>query len=111
MACALAVRRLARRGEIQFPGPVERVFLEHPDVCEALATGVPDELRGEAVHLLVVAGPNKQLTENDLMAWASLRLDRYKLPDRIHFADQVPVGRTGKSDRDTLSYLITHGEL
>jgi acyl-coenzyme A synthetase/AMP-(fatty) acid ligase len=34
-----------------------------------------------------------------LREWAEARLERYKLPDRIHFGTELPLGRTGKADR------------
>ena len=40
-----------------------------------------------------------RLTESDLRAWARERIERFKLPDAIHFVAALPVGRTGKADR------------
>ena len=91
-----------RAGNKVSPLEVERVFLEHPEVREALATGLPDARLGEAVHLLIVPAPGASPKPEELRAWASQRLERYKLPDAIHFGAAIPLGRTGKADRGAL---------
>ena len=37
------------------------------------------------------------------------RLEKYKVPDRWHFAAELPLGRTGKVDRGRLRELIVAG--
>ena len=105
-------KELIVRGGIKIaPAEVEHVFRSHPDVRAALATGTPDPVHGEAVHVLVVPCPDAALDERELREWASARLERFKLPARIHFGDDLPVGRTGKADRKTLAGLIESGAI
>lgn len=59
---------------------------------------MPDERLGESLHLMVVAR-EPGLSEVDLRAWASDRLERFKTPDVFHFVEALPAGRTGKADR------------
>jgi len=91
-----------RAGNKVSPLEVERAFLEHPEVREALATGLPDARLGEAIHLLIVPAAGARPKPEALRAWASQRLERYKLPDAIHFGAAIPLGRTGKADRAAL---------
>jgi long-chain acyl-CoA synthetase len=91
-----------RGGNKVSPLEVERLFAGHPDVAAALATGVRDERLGEAIHLLVVPRPGTSADADALRAWARDRVERFKLPDAIHFADELPLGRTGKADRAVL---------
>ena len=93
------------------PVEVEQVFRHHPDVLAALATGVPDPVHGEAVHLLLVPRSDAQLDEDALRDWAGTRLERFKLPARIHIGSDLPTGRTGKADRKTLAGLIESGAI
>jgi long-chain acyl-CoA synthetase len=95
-----------RAGNKVSPLEVERVFLEHPDVAEALATGLPDPRLGEAIHLLIVPAPGADARPAELRAWAAERLDRYKLPDAIHLGAAIPLGRTGKADRAALKAAL-----
>ncbi len=91
-----------RAGNKVSPLEVERLFAAHPDVRAALATGVRDARLGEAIHLLVVPRPGARLDAEAMIAWAQGRTERFKLPDRIHFAEELPLGRTGKADRSAL---------
>jgi acyl-CoA synthetase (AMP-forming)/AMP-acid ligase II len=98
---------ILRGGNKVAPLEVERVFLDHPDVAQALATGVPDAHLGEAVHLLIVPKDGCTPSAQRLRDWAAERLDRYKLPDAIHFGAEIPSGRTGKADRAALRARLT----
>jgi acyl-CoA synthetase (AMP-forming)/AMP-acid ligase II len=99
-----------RGGNKVSPLEVERVFAGHPDVLAALATGVADERLGEAIHLLVVPRPGAASDAAALTDWARGRIERFKLPDRIHFAPELPLGRTGKADRALLRRTLQDGE-
>jgi long-chain acyl-CoA synthetase len=81
------------------PLEIEHVLAAHPAVAEALACGVPDAVLGERIHVLIVRRAGAKATEAELREWAAARLERYKLPDRIHFGTELPLGRTGKADR------------
>jgi len=95
-----------RSGNKISPLEVERAFLAHPDIAEALATAVPDERLGEAIHLMIVPKPGAEPEPDKLRAWAAERIERYKLPDAIHVAAAIPLGRTGKADRAALKTLL-----
>jgi long-chain acyl-CoA synthetase len=89
------------------PLEIEHAVGSHPAVAEVLACGVPDAVLGERIHLLVVPRAGAAVTEADLRAWAAARLERFKLPDRIHFGTELPQGRTGKADRIRLRALLS----
>lgn len=100
-----------RAGNKIAPLEVERAFADHPDLAAVLAAGAPDARLGEAIHLLVVPRPGCAPDLPALRAWAAARLPRYKLPDRLHLADALPVGRTGKADRGELRRMVEAGAL
>ena len=102
---------IVRGGHKISPLEVERLYLEHPDVGNALATGVGDERLGEAIHVLIVPHPGTAPEAGDLRAWAAGRIDGYKRPDAVHIGDALPTGRTGKADRRALRALIESGGL
>ena len=96
-----------RAGNKVSPLEVETLFLQHPAVSGALAAGVADPLLGEAIHLLIVPSSEGEPPQTDaLLEWAKGRIDRYKLPDQIHYAASLPVGQTGKADRKGLRAQI-----
>ena len=92
------------------PLEIEQVLCGHPAVAEALATGVPDEVLGERIHIFIVPRPGVEASEAELRAWAAERLEKFKRPDAFHFGAELPVGRTGKADRGALRKLLTGEE-
>ena len=98
---------IINRGGIKIaPLEIERIFMEHPSIVATLVAGVPDPVRGETVHVFVVLRAGVGLDAENLIAWSRKKLDRSKVPDRIHFGDELPIGRTGKADRGALRSLI-----
>jgi long-chain acyl-CoA synthetase len=81
------------------PLQIDNLFAQHDGVAAALSFGVPDARLGEALHLIVVRREGTQVSAEDLRAWAADRIERFKIPDAIHFRDALPLGRTGKADR------------
>ncbi|MEU2347214.1 AMP-binding protein [Modestobacter sp. NPDC049651] len=88
-----------------YPGEVERVLEEHPQVVEAAAIGVPDPRTGEAVHAVVVRAPGAELTEDGLRAHAATSLARFKVPVAVHFVPELPHSLAGKVSRARLREL------
>jgi long-chain acyl-CoA synthetase len=97
---------VSRAGHKIAPLEIDALLSEHPDVSAALAAGVPDPQVGERLHVVVVPRPGTSLNEAALRAWAAERIERYKLPDIIHFRDALPLGRTGKADRGAVAALV-----
>ena len=78
-----------------YPNEVEEVVSKHPDVLEVGAIGVPDELSGEAVKIVVVKR-SPALTEESLQSFCRENLTGYKCPRYIEFADDLPKTNIGK---------------
>ena len=78
-----------------YPNEVEEVVSQHPEVAEVGAIGVPDELSGEAVKIVVVKR-SPGLTEESLRSYCEEHLTGYKRPRHIEFADDVPKTNVGK---------------
>ncbi|MBP2230981.1 acyl-CoA synthetase (AMP-forming)/AMP-acid ligase II [Azospirillum agricola] len=97
---------ISRGGNKVAPLEIDRLFAAHPDVAAALATGVPDPLLGERIHVLLVPRPGARLDRDALLAWAAGRIERFKLPDALHIGEDLPLGRTGKADRNALRRSI-----
>jgi acyl-CoA synthetase (AMP-forming)/AMP-acid ligase II len=90
---------ISRGGNKIAPLELDNLLATHPDVAAALCAGVPDERLGESIHAVVVLRPGARLTPSILRDWAATRLERFKLPDAIHFCDALPLGSTGKASR------------
>lgn len=84
------------------PFEIESVLLEHDAVRECAVTGVPDELRGQAVKATIVLAdgyaPSDELTR-ELQAWVKSETAPYKYPRIIEYASELPRTVNGKIRR------------
>jgi benzoate-CoA ligase family protein len=88
-------------GEWVSPIEIENMLLEHPAVGEVAVVGVQVEgiMRIKAVVVLVKdLSPSAVLT-CELQEWCKNRLQRYKYPHYIDFAEALPKTLTGKIQR------------
>ncbi|MDO8210143.1 class I adenylate-forming enzyme family protein [Conexibacter sp. CPCC 206217] len=85
-----------RGGEKVFCVEVEAVLYEHPQVLEAAVVGTPDARYGEAVKAVVAPRPGQHIDREELHAFVSERLARYKVPKHVEFVDQLPRNANGK---------------
>lgn len=99
---------ISRGGNKIAPLEIDNLLCGHPGVAAALCAGVPDGRLGEAIHAVIVVKPGANLTVPELIAWASARTERFKLPDVVHIADALPVGSTGKASRAQVAALSTN---
>ncbi len=78
-----------------FPGEVEDVVSQHPDVLECAAIGVPDEHSGEVVKVFVV--PRRAgVTEAQIREFCHQHLTGYKVPKHVEFRKELPKSNVGK---------------
>lgn len=84
-------------GENVYPTEVEDVILRAPGVALVAVVGLPDDLRGEAVHAFVVARPDGPAPDpDDISRLCRSELADYKRPRAIHIVPELPLGPTGK---------------
>jgi long-chain acyl-CoA synthetase len=98
-----------RGGSKIAPLEIEFACSAHPKVAAALAVGRPDERLGQRIHALIV--PRGEITIGELRAFLLQRLEKYKQPDVLYFARELPAGRTGKADRGRFVAMLERGEL
>lgn len=99
-----------RGGNKITPQEIEFACSAHPKVAAALAVGRPDERLGQRIHALIVPRA-PDLSAVELRAFLRERLEKYKQPDVLYFARELPAGRTGKADRGRFSAMLERGEL
>lgn len=83
-------------GENVYSIEVERVLLAHPDVLDAAVVGVPDRRWGEAVKAVVVRRPGTDVQPEELEAFCSKHIGRFKVPRWYDFVEVVPRSPLGK---------------
>jgi acyl-CoA synthetase (AMP-forming)/AMP-acid ligase II len=89
-----------RGGEKISPERVEDVLTSHPDVAQAVVFGIPDALYGERVAAAVVTRDGCHL---DLIAYSRGRLADFEIPERIAFADELPLTAKGSVNRSKVA--------
>jgi len=85
-------------GEKVFPEEVEAVLKGHPDVFDAVVTGVPDERWGSQVSAVVEPRPGASPAVEDLDAHCRMQLSGYKVPRTYAFVPHIQRSPAGKAD-------------
>ena len=83
-----------------YPAEVENALDAHPKVLSSVVVGLPDEDLGQRVHALVQAEAGT--TAEEVLAFVSERLVRYKVPRSVEFLDEPLRDDAGKARRSLL---------
>ena len=81
---------------------IEDALLAYPEVVEAAAIGVPDEILGEAIRAFVVLSENATAGKRGLEEFLRQRLAVYKLPKTLDVRAQLPKNESGKIMKEVL---------
>jgi acetyl-CoA synthetase len=81
------------------PAEVESAAVAHPAVQEAAAIGVPDEIKGEAIHVFAIPRPDN--AADPVLAEAvrqtiAKQLGSSLRPEAVHFVRDLPKTRNAK---------------
>ena len=96
---------IRRGGEMVAPAEVELQLLKHPAVRECAVVGVPDDIMGEEIAALVVAGA--PVLPAELLAFLVGKLPAHMLPRYVSLADALPKTETEKIKRHEVARLLT----
>ncbi|RFP11091.1 fatty-acid--CoA ligase [Duganella sp. BJB488] len=81
---------------------LENVAMSHPAVMQAACIGVAHPKWDERPLLVVVLRPGQELKREELLAHFDGKVAKWWLPDDVVFADALPVGGTGKIQKNKL---------
>jgi acyl-CoA synthetase (AMP-forming)/AMP-acid ligase II len=84
------------KGEKISPKEIEHVLYELEDVGEAAVIGVPDEIDGTAIKVVVAPRPGAALTEDHIRRHCRARLENYMVPRHVEVRDTLPKTDSGK---------------
>jgi len=86
-------------GENVYPGEVEKVIMQHPDVTATVVFGVPDPKWKEGIKAVCVLKPGSALDDKGLIEFVGQRIARYKKPQYVEFVASLPSTAEGSPDR------------
>src|SRR5262249_12002606 len=84
------------------PKEVEDILLAHPGLRDACVVPVPHGTKGEVPVAFVVARETGRPREDEVKRFFLGRGAPYAHPRRVVFLDALPLGGTGKIDRNAL---------
>jgi acyl-CoA synthetase (AMP-forming)/AMP-acid ligase II len=83
-------------GENVYPGEVEEVLAEVPQIADAAVVGVPDEDFGQRLVAYVVLHEPGSMSADDVRDLVRRRLARFSVPREVVFCRALPRNATGK---------------
>jgi acyl-CoA synthetase (AMP-forming)/AMP-acid ligase II len=95
------------RGEKVSPREVENSVCHLDGVAEAAVVGIPDELLGQAILLVVAPRAGSELTEREVRAHCMRTLEDFMLPKYVQIVSELPRTANGKVDKQRLSEAHT----
>ncbi len=81
---------------------LENVAMSHPGVLQAACIGVQHPKWAERPLLVVVRRPGMEVSREDLLDWFAGKVAKWWTPDDVVFAESLPVGGTGKIQKNKL---------
>ncbi|MFW2176724.1 MULTISPECIES: AMP-binding protein [unclassified Moraxella] len=88
-----------------YPTEIETAMLQHPQVAECVAIGIPSATRGEEPKIFVVrqiVANQAPVSEAELIEFGKQHLTGYKRPRHVSFVDELPKSPLGKVLRKEL---------
>jgi fatty-acyl-CoA synthase len=103
------LKEMVKTGGINVsPAEIEAVLMQHPDVQQALVTGVPDPVRDEVLGAIVIPREGREPSEDVLRGFCRQQLAAYKVPSLFRFTTEaaLPLTTTGKVQKNRLAQLF-----
>jgi long-chain acyl-CoA synthetase len=89
-------------GENVYPGEVEKLLGQHPDVAQVCVVPVADEIKYQLPVAFVVPKPGSKPSEDSLRRFALDNGPAYAHPRAVWFVTELPLAGTNKIDRRAL---------
>ncbi|MBT0571515.1 long-chain-fatty-acid--CoA ligase [Curvibacter sp. CHRR-16] len=90
---------------------VENIAMAHPAVAMAACIGVPHPKWDERPIVVVVKKPGMALETADLLAFYQGKMSKWQIPDDVVFVDSIPLGGTGKMQKNKLRDVLKDYQL
>lgn len=85
------IKDMIKSGGINvYASDIEEVFMQHPDVVEAAAIGIPHERWVETPLLLAIRRDGATVSAEELKEWGNARLGKWQRVSAVEFRDEFP---------------------
>jgi 3-(methylthio)propionyl---CoA ligase len=81
---------------------IENIAMAHPAVAMAACIGVPHPKWDERPILCVVRKLNVEATAAEIIKFYDGKIAKWQIPDDVQFVDAIPLGATGKIQKNKL---------
>jgi 3-(methylthio)propionyl---CoA ligase len=81
---------------------LENIAMAHPAVAQAACIGIAHPKWDERPLLLVIKRPDHDVTREALLQFFEGKIAKFWMPDDVVFVDALPVGATGKIQKNKL---------
>jgi acyl-CoA synthetase (AMP-forming)/AMP-acid ligase II len=81
---------------------LENIAMAHPSVLQAACIGIAHPKWDERPLLLVVKKPNMDVSREDMLKFFEGKIAKFWMPDDVQFIDTLPLGGTGKIQKNKL---------
>jgi len=81
---------------------LENIAMAHPGVLQAACIGVAHPKWDERPMLVVVKRPGAEVTREELLGFFEGKIAKWWLPDDVVFTEALPMGATGKIQKNRL---------
>lgn len=93
---------IKRSGENISSTEVENVLMSHPAIQDAAVIGIADPIRDQAVKAFVIFAPGQSLTLEEILAYCSANMAKFKVPCVVEIRKTFPRTCTCKVDKKLL---------
>jgi acyl-CoA synthetase (AMP-forming)/AMP-acid ligase II len=81
---------------------IENIAMAHPAVAMAACIALPHPKWDERPLLVVVKKPGVEATAADILGFYEGKVAKWQVPDDVAFVDAIPLGATGKMQKNKL---------
>jgi len=81
---------------------IENIAMGHPAVAMAACIAIPHPKWDERPLLAIVLKPNHSATKDEILGFFAGKIAKWWLPDDVVFIDDIPLGATGKMQKNKL---------
>ena len=101
------VKDLIIKGGVNIvPGEIEEIIFMNSSVLSVAVLGKPDKLFGEDIVAFIIKKKDKNLSEKEVIDFASKFLQPLKIPRDIRFIKEMPIGPSGKILKKELRKIL-----